>query len=125
METIPTPTEIMSEASPLVLRDVEHVDVFDVVRFLYLLDDSGGKPVESIEIVFRHRETGERTGLKFRGVKLDGFFPISHRDDAKLVVVNNALLSSKTAEHRMLEVRYDVCDGVQETLFRAGSVESV
>lgn len=124
MASIPTPTEIMSATAPLVLRDYEHSDAYDVVRFLYTLDDSRGKPIESIEIVYRHRETGERTGLRFRGVKLDGFFPISARDDAKLVVVNNALSRSKRVEPRMLEVRYEVCDGVSEVLFWAGSVES-
>jgi hypothetical protein len=125
METIPTPTEIMSASRPLALRDYEHADAFDVVRFLYALDDSSGKPVETIEIMFRHRQTGDRTGLRFHGVKLDGLFPISPRDDAKLVVVNNALSRSKRVEPRMLEVRYEVCDGVSEVLFRAGGVESI
>ena len=120
---VPTPAQIMSAEQPLVLREVEHQDVYDIVRFLYECDESKGKPVHSIEIVYRHRKTGERSGLRFRGVKLAGLFPLAPRDDTRLVVVNNALLRSKRADPRMLEIRASVCDGVEDVMFWAGSVE--
>ena len=85
----------------------------------YELDESQVPPVPVIEIAYRHRESGRRTALRFRGVKLNYLFPIAPRDDADLAVVNNALLKHKPGrrEPRMLEVRFNVGDGSQEVLF--------
>ena len=122
---LPTSAAIMSAMQPQMLRDWEHLDEHDVIRFAYELDESQGKPVQVVELVFRHRTTGRKSGLRFRGVKLNYLFPVTARDDAKLMVVNNALLKKKRdrQEPRMLEVQFSVVDGSNEVMFWAGSVE--
>jgi len=124
--SIPTPNQIMSATEPLVLREYEDADTYDVVRFNYELDDSKGKPVQTIEIVFRHRKTGERTGLRFRGVTLNNLFPITPRDDARLTVENTALSKKSRSQRppRSIEIRSSVCDGFEDVVFWAADVES-
>lgn len=59
--------------------------------------------------------------MRFRGVELVSFPIVVPSGDAEVVVQNKYLIQHEVP--RALEVRMRSCDGMEETLFWAGSVE--
>jgi hypothetical protein len=121
--SLPSVEEMNRAMEPVVLRPYEDFDNHDVVRFCYEKHGSDLQPANSLEVVFQHRERGDRTEIRFRGVEITYFPLIAPWGDSEIVVQNKYLVQHEAP--RAIEVRMRFCDGMEETLFWAGRVEAM
>lgn len=82
---LPTPDQIWAAADPLTLGGEE----YEVTRFVY--DRGRGQGAATAEIVFEHRNTGERVCFRFRGVEPVWLPPVTLGPAEELTVVNATL----------------------------------
>ncbi len=111
--------DVWASREPVIIIDFREQEV---VRYLYEMRDGSGKrdrPAATVEMVLRHKRTGERQRFRFVDVVPDSMPPV--RSEVAIAVWNHAVHGWETP--RGLGVMEYAEDGESAVLFWAADVE--
>ena len=123
MPTTPNSAEVWQAASPVILRDFDDLSDARTIRFSYSREASESQPANSLLLILESTTSGKRCGLLFKGVEMEYFPLLTPWGDAQVLVQNRHLAQHESKKPLAVFMRF--CDGMEEPLFLADSVEDV